>query len=47
VSGGCARVLGKTKVAIFDAQRWKKGQPRYFFLEKGQRFALATRQLLP
>ncbi|MCB1089452.1 MAG: cyanophycinase, partial [Verrucomicrobiae bacterium] len=47
VSGGVATVLGKTKVAIYDAKRWSEGIPRYFFLEKGQQFELATRRLVP
>ena len=47
VSGGVASVLGKSKVALYDAKRWEKGAPKYFFLEKGQRFEMATRRLMP
>lgn len=46
VSGGLATVLGKSKVALYDARRWKDGAPKYFFLEKGMRFEIATRRMV-
>jgi cyanophycinase len=46
VSGGVATVLGKSKVALYDAKSWRDGAPKYFFLEKGKRFEIATRKLL-
>lgn len=47
VSGGLATVLGKSKVALYDASLWGTGTPRYVFLEKGRRFDLAARRFLP
>lgn len=46
VSGGMATVFGKSKVALYDAKTWKGGGPKYFFLEKGQQFEIATRRRL-
>ena len=46
VSGGFATVLGNSKVALYDARRWKEGAPKYFFLEKGMRFDLAARGIV-
>jgi cyanophycinase len=46
VSSGKASVLGKSKVALYDAKTWKNGSPKYFFLEKGQQFEIATRRRL-
>jgi cyanophycinase len=46
VSGGFATVLGKSKVALYDAKRWREGAPKYFFLEKGMRFEIATRRMV-
>jgi cyanophycinase len=46
VSNGVATVMGKSKVALYHAKIWKEGAPKYFFLEKGGRFDVATRRLL-
>ena len=46
VSGGVASVLGKSKVALYDARRWADETSRYFFLEKGERFDIGTRRKL-
>ena len=46
VSSGVATVLGKSKVALYDAKRWKDGSPKYFFLEKGERFDVKARRKL-
>jgi cyanophycinase len=47
VSGGVATVIGKSKVALYDSRLWNDREPRYFFLETGQRYELATRRQLP
>ncbi|MDF1851590.1 MAG: cyanophycinase [Verrucomicrobiales bacterium] len=46
VHDGTASVLGQSKVALYDSRRWKTGSDRYFFLEKGQKFDLASRKVL-
>lgn len=46
VSGGVATVLGKSRVALYDANRWADEKTRYFFLEKGERFDMQTRRKL-
>ncbi len=46
VSGGVASVMGKSKVALYDANRWADEKSRYFFLEKGERFDIGTRRKL-
>lgn len=47
VSGGVATVMGKSRVALYDSRLWNDREPRYFFLEKGQRYELATRRRVP
>ena len=47
VSGGEATVMGRSKVALYDARLWAGREPHYFFLEKGQRYDLAARRLIP
>lgn len=44
VTGGIASVMGQTKVAIYDANRWATDEQRYFFLEKGEELDLETRK---
>jgi len=46
VSGGVATVLGKSKIALYDAKQWKEGSPKLFFLEKGERFDVKARRKL-
>lgn len=48
VHAGVATILGKSKVAFYDARRWENAEsPRYLLLEKDQRYHLADREILP
>ena len=53
VRGDTARVVGESKVAIYDHRRWTKADSTldrddtFFFLEPGDRLDLRTRQELP
>ncbi len=43
-----ATVMGKSKVAFYDAQSWKTPEsPRYLLLERNGRFRLTDRRVLP
>ena len=47
------RVVGESKVAIYDHRRWARAEgplaceDKYFFLEPGDRLDLRTRRELP
>jgi cyanophycinase len=53
VHGDTARVVGESKVAIYDHRRWTEADStlrrddKFFFLEPGDRLDLRTRQELP
>jgi hypothetical protein len=41
--------MGKSNVAVYDAQRWQEGESkdeRFFFLQPGNHFNLDTRTVI-
>ncbi|MCB1065937.1 MAG: hypothetical protein KDN20_23840, partial [Verrucomicrobiae bacterium] len=47
VHNGVATVMGKSKVAFYDAKRWRDmpDAPRYVLVDTGERFNLKTRSV--